>query len=60
VFNSLLGQIPVLGRLFSPERGGGVFAGSYSLQGPIDNPKVAVNPLTALTPGFLRGLFKIF
>ena len=60
VFNSLLGQIPVVGRLFSPERGGGVFAGSYSLQGPIDNPKVAVNPLTALTPGFLRGLFKIF
>ena len=60
VFNSLLGRIPVLGRLFSPERGGGVIAGSYSLQGPIDNPKVAVNPLTALTPGFLRGLFKIF
>jgi len=60
VFNSLLGHIPVLGRLFSPERGGGVFAGSYSLQGSIDNPNVAVNPLTALTPGFLRGLFKIF
>lgn len=60
VFNSLLGKVPVLGRLFSPERGGGVIAGSYSLQGSLDNPNVAVNPLTALTPGFLRGLFKIF
>jgi len=60
MFNSLLGQIPVLGRLFSPERGGGVIAGSYSLQGPIDSPNVHVNPLTALTPGILRGLFKIF
>jgi hypothetical protein len=60
MINSLLGHIPVLGRLFSPERGGGVFAGSYSLRGSLDNPSVTVNPLTALTPGFLRGLFKIF
>lgn len=59
-FNSLLGRVPVLGRLFSPERGGGVIAGSYSLQGSIDNPNVVVNPLTALTPGFLRGLFGLF
>jgi hypothetical protein len=59
-FNSLLGKIPLVGRLFSPERGGGVFAASYTLAGPLDNPDVSVNPLTALTPGFLRGLFGIF
>ena len=57
VFNSLLGHIPLIGRLFSPERGGGVFAATYRLRGPLADPEVSVNPLAALTPGFLRGLF---
>jgi hypothetical protein len=59
-FNSLLGNVPLIGRLFSPERGGGVFAASYSLHGKLDDPDVTVNPLSALTPGFLRGVFGIF
>ncbi len=56
-FNSLLGGIPLVGRLFSPERGGGLFAATYTLRGPLQDPAVTVNPLAALTPGFLRGLF---
>lgn len=59
-FNALLGNIPLVGKLFSPERGGGVFAASYTVRGPVDDPSVFVNPLTALTPGFLRGLFGMF
>jgi AsmA-like C-terminal region len=59
-FNSLLGNVPVVGRLFSPERGGGVFAASYTLRGELADPSVSVNPLAALTPGFLRGVFRIF
>jgi hypothetical protein len=59
-FNSLLGNIPLVGRLFSPERGGGMFAASYSVRGALDDPEVTVNPLSALTPGFLRGLFGLF
>ena len=57
MFNSLLGNLPVLGRLFSPEPGGGVFATAYRVQGPAADPQVQVNPLSTLTPGFLRGLF---
>jgi hypothetical protein len=57
VFNTLLGHIPLLGRLFSPERGGGVFAATYRVRGSFADPEVSVNPLAALTPGFLRGLF---
>lgn len=57
VFNSLLGRIPGLGRLFSPEQGGGVFAVTYRMRGPLADPSVSVNPLAALTPGFLRGVF---
>jgi hypothetical protein len=59
-FNNLLGNIPLVGKLFSPERGGGVFAASYTLRGGLEDPDVSVNPLTALTPGFLRGLFQLF
>ncbi|MGH7072546.1 MAG: AsmA-like C-terminal region-containing protein [Acetobacteraceae bacterium] len=59
-FNSLLGRIPLFGRLFSPEKGGGLFAATYSIEGPLNNPRVGVNPLAALTPGFLRDLFHIF
>ncbi len=59
-FNSLLGGIPILGQLFSPEKGGGLFAATYTLRGACDDPAVTVNPLAALTPGFLRGLFGIF
>jgi hypothetical protein len=58
--NSLLGDMPLVGRLFSPERGGGVFSATYSVRGPLDDPAVSVNPLAALTPGFLRGIFGIF
>ncbi len=60
VLNSALGRIPLLGRLFSAEQGGGLVAVNYGLHGPMDNPSVRVNPLSALTPGFLRGLFNIF
>ena len=59
VFNSLLGRIPVLGRLFSSESGGGLVALDYSMRGPLADPQVLVNPLSALTPGFLRGLFHL-
>ncbi|MBV9735945.1 MAG: hypothetical protein JO209_08540 [Acidisphaera sp.] len=59
-FNTLLGNVPLLGRLFSPEQGGGVFAATYTVRGRLDDPAVSVNPLAALTPGFLRGLFGVF
>jgi hypothetical protein len=59
-FNSLLGKLPLIGRLFSPETGGGLFAAAYFIHGSFDNPDVLVNPLSAITPGFLRGFFGLF
>ena len=50
----------LLGRLFSAERGGGLISVAYAVRGRTDDPAISVNPLSALTPGFLRGLFKIF
>ncbi len=56
-FNQLLGDLPVVGRVFSPEKGGGVFAARYSVRGKLADPKIGINPFSALTPGFLRGIF---
>jgi hypothetical protein len=56
-FNTLLGNLPLVGRLFSPEEGGGVFAATFRAQGPPDDAEVTVNPLAMVTPGFLRGMF---
>jgi uncharacterized protein YhdP len=55
--NSLLGRIPLVGKIFSGESGGGLFAFSYSIKGSLDEPKVSVNPLTAFAPGILRNIF---
>jgi hypothetical protein len=59
-FNQLPGKIPLIGRLFSPEKGGGLFAANYSVTGKLADPHVSVNALSALTPGFLRGVFGLF
>ncbi len=58
--NSLPGRVPFVGKLFSPEKGSGMFAANYSLSGAIDEPSVGINPLSALTPGFMRSLFDVF
>jgi len=60
VLNSVLGRIPLVGSIFTNEKGGGVIAMNYSMTGPSKDPNVTVNPLSALTPGFLRKLFNIF
>lgn len=59
-FNAIPGQIPLVGKLFSPETGGGLFSTRFSLSGTLDETDVTVNPISTLTPGFLRDIFGIF
>ena len=56
--NSILGDIPLLGELFADEKGEGLLALTYTVSGPFEKTQIAINPLSALTPGFLRGIFK--
>ena len=56
--NSLLGAIPGLGDLFVSRRGEGVVAFGYVVDGPIAEPTVTVNTLSALTPGVFRRIFE--
>ncbi|PPR71053.1 MAG: hypothetical protein CFH03_02261 [Alphaproteobacteria bacterium MarineAlpha3_Bin2] len=59
--NSVLGIIPILGDLLTGgKKGSGVFAVNYAMSGPTDDPKVQLNPLSALTPGIFRNIFDIF
>ena len=58
--NSLLGRIPLLGDILIGEEGGGLFAATYTVTGSLDDPRIMVNPLAVLTPGFLRKVFDIF
>lgn len=53
--NSALGRLPLIGSLFTGgQEGGGLFAASFAVRGPLDNPNVSVNPLSVFAPGFVR------
>ncbi|MEL7097938.1 MAG: AsmA-like C-terminal region-containing protein [Pseudomonadota bacterium] len=46
-----------IGSIFT-RKGEGLIAFSYRLTGPAQNPRVSVNPLSALTPGLFREIFR--
>lgn len=56
--NSMLGNIPGFGQLFVGREGEGVFSITYSVAGTLEKAQVAVNPLSAVTPGILRRIFE--
>jgi hypothetical protein len=58
--NSILGNIPIIGNLIQGGEGKGIFAATYTATGKLSEPTFSINPLAALAPGFLRGLFDIF
>ena len=55
--NRVLGKIPILGGLLTGGKDEGLFAANYKMNGPLEDPKVNVNPLSILAPGILRRLF---
>jgi hypothetical protein len=55
--NSILGNIPLLGDLLQGGAGEGLFSAAYQISGDLPEPKIDVNPWTALAPGFLRDIF---
>lgn len=53
--NTFIGSIPLVGTLLSG-KDGTVFAANYSITGDIDDPKISINPLSALSPNSLKEL----
>ena len=56
--NSVLGYIPLVGNLLISRPGEGIIGMTYSVTGNADEPKVSVNPLSLVTPGFFRQIFE--
>ncbi len=54
----IIDQIPILGKIITGGEKEGLLAADYRVGGDLDKPVVTVNPLTALTPGFLRAMLK--
>nr|WP_239479688.1 DUF3971 domain-containing protein [Actibacterium sp. 188UL27-1] len=46
-----------IGQIFS-RRGEGLFGFNYRMRGAMDRPRVTVNPLSVLTPGMFREIFR--
>ncbi len=46
-----------IGQIFA-RKGEGLFGFNYRLSGPADDPSVSVNPLSILTPGMFREIFR--
>ncbi len=58
VLNGILEQSKIFGGLFGKQKGEGLFGFNYTLKGAVDNPAVGVNPLSLLTPGLFREIFR--
>ena len=56
--NSALGQIPIIGNLLVGRRGEGVVGITFGIKGPMRDPKVRVNPISAVAPGIFRQIFE--
>ncbi|WP_173932202.1 DUF3971 domain-containing protein [Chelativorans sp. Marseille-P2723] len=57
-FNRIFGEIPLIGQLLGNGRDRGLIGITYRLSGKFGNPRLEVNPISAIAPGFLRQLFE--
>jgi hypothetical protein len=57
--NSFFGKIPIVGPILSGRRGEGILGIGYRVSGEAGKANILVNPLSVLTPGFLRRIFEI-
>lgn len=56
--NNIAGSIPILGTILGGGRNEGLLGITYKLFGPLDNPTLTMNPLSAIAPGIFRKLFE--
>lgn len=55
--NKIIGNVPLVGTFLIGGEGGGLIATRYKIKGKYPDPEVTANPLSMLTPGFLRGIW---
>ena len=57
--NNLFSQIPVFGVFLGGKSNEGLLAITFKISGLASSPTLSINPLSAITPGFLRNIFGI-
>lgn len=55
--NNAFAQVPLFGPILGGNRREGLIGVNFRVAGPMDEPVLTVNPLSAIAPGFLRRLF---
>jgi hypothetical protein len=56
--NNIAGAIPLLGAILGGGRDEGLVGITYKMFGPLDNPSLVVNPISAIAPGIFRKIFE--
>lgn len=56
--NRLFGDVPVLGAVLGNGRDGGLFGITFKIEGNAKQPRVTVNPISAIAPGIFRQIFE--
>lgn len=56
--NNAFAQVPLFGPLLGGGRREGLLGVNFRVSGPMSEPTLSVNPLSAIAPGFLRRLFE--
>ncbi len=57
--NNLFSQIPVFGAFLGGKSNEGLLAITFRVSGLANSPTLSINPLSAITPGFLRNIFGV-
>jgi hypothetical protein len=56
--NNIAGAIPLIGTILGGGRDEGLVGITYKLFGPLDDPKLTMNPISAIAPGIFRKIFE--
>ena len=57
--NSALGNVPILGQVLLGGEGRGLIGITFAVTGTFQKPRVTINPVSALAPGFLSRFLEI-
>jgi hypothetical protein len=56
--NRIFGELPLIGVLLGNGRDRGLLGITFKLNGPFNQPKLTINPLSIIAPGVFRSIFE--
>lgn len=56
--NNLFGRLPLFGEILGGGDTGGLIGVTFRLAGPMDDPQLLLNPISAIAPGIFRRIFE--